>query len=59
MQNQMIEYVERQKRKGNLGQIAKKVIMNTGSHIFVPIKYQFYGIRNREYELFKLEVASP
>ena len=46
----MVEYAKDQKSKGNFNNVAEKFIMKTGEEIFIPIKYHFMGVRNKEYE---------
>jgi hypothetical protein len=48
----MVKYAEDEKLKGNIGPIAKKIIMNTGkpNTMFKFLKYALYNIRIKEVE---------
>lgn len=48
----MIKYAEKEKLKGNLGPIVKKIILKTGmpNTMFKYIKYSIYNVRIQEIE---------
>ena len=46
----MIEYAERESSKGNLDELARQIIEKTGEGLFLPIKYHFYGHRDKNFE---------
>ena len=53
----MIRYADDEEQKGNLGQVAKKIIQKTGKHgtLFAMIKFHFFGERDSETENIEIQ----